>query len=72
MIIDNEFGFNLVETAKVEQYEKIDEKDRVRIIVYAKYIDSKQNFYSAHIYDIDDENKHREYPLKFKSTPEEG
>lgn len=67
---ENNFGFNLVETAKVEQYEKIDEKDRVRIIVYAKYIDSKPNFYSAHIYDIDDENKHRDYPLKFKSTPE--
>lgn len=69
-MVENNFGFNLVETAKVEQYEKIDEKDRVRIIVYAKYTDSKPNFYSAHIYDIDDENKHREYPLKFKSTQE--
>lgn len=71
-MVENNFGFKLLETAKVEQYEKIDENDRVRIIVYAKYIDSKPNFYSAHIYDIDDENKHREYPLKFKSTPEEG
>lgn len=71
-MVENNSGFKLVETEKVERYEKIDEKDRVRIIVYAKYTDSKPNFYSAHIYDIDDENKHREYPLKFKSTPEEG
>lgn len=32
-MVENNFGFKLVETAKVEQYEKIDEEDRVRIII---------------------------------------
>ena len=68
-MIDNNFGFELIEASKVEFYKKVDEENRVEIRLYIKYIESKVDVCSVYIRDIDDENKSKDYPIEFNFTP---
>jgi hypothetical protein len=70
-MINNNFGFELIEESKVEFYKKVDEKNRVEIRLYIKYIESKVDVCSVYISDIDDENKSKAYPIEFNFTPED-